>query len=221
MRVSIIFSKGPRWLTSKSASLPACVCTLLGLHRLRRRRVGACPRAHPALPTTYLNEPRWMVKDFHHNAPHTPVTGPTRPIFFNQDRLEHQLAVFLRPHLSQEDLDYLSLSFANVLVQLSSGEPLSPESYFRVVPTTYPIGLCNAAQVAEHAITSSPTWWIPWLDRFATSQLAVHRIPHTKFQSGKPPPLPASASWPAVLPSKASVMRNTPLAPTSTAAAST
>jgi hypothetical protein len=44
---------------------------------------------------------------------------------FDYERLACQLAVFLGPQPSQEDLHNLSFLFANVMTQLAGGEPLS------------------------------------------------------------------------------------------------
>jgi hypothetical protein len=48
---------------------------------------------------------------------------------FDFGRLEHQLTIYQGPHLSWEDLRALTFSFVNIMTQLTSGEPLSPDVF--------------------------------------------------------------------------------------------
>jgi len=71
---------------------------------------------------------------------------------FNYGRLELQLGAFLGPQPSREDLRRLTFSFANVMMQLAGGEPLSSEYLIRRAPTALPSGLRNAAETIGHPV---------------------------------------------------------------------
>jgi hypothetical protein len=71
---------------------------------------------------------------------------------FDYERLERQLDVFLGPRPSQEDLRYLSFSFANFMAQLARGELLSPGSVTRNAPIAFSFYLRNAARTIDHLI---------------------------------------------------------------------
>ena len=49
-----------------------------------------------------------------------------------------------------EDLRYLTFSFANVITQLTEGEPLSPKYLIQGAPAAFPFGLCNVARSIGH-----------------------------------------------------------------------
>ena len=53
--------------------------------------------------------------------------GSYHLLSFDYGRLDRQLGAFLGPRPSREDLRRLTSSFANVMTQLTGGEPLSPE----------------------------------------------------------------------------------------------
>ena len=71
---------------------------------------------------------------------------------FDYGRLKRQLGAFLGLRPSREDLCHLTFSFANVMVQLTGGEPLSPEYLIRSIPTALPFGLRNAAEIDGHLV---------------------------------------------------------------------
>ena len=56
---------------------------------------------------------------------HTPASD--QHLSLDCESMEHQLGAFLGPRPALEDLQRVLHSFANVVVQLSGGEPLSPE----------------------------------------------------------------------------------------------
>ena len=60
------------------------------------------------------------------------VPGSDRLLGFDYGRLERQLDVFLGPRPSREELRRLTFSFANAMMQLTRGEPLSPKHLNRV-----------------------------------------------------------------------------------------
>ena len=80
---------------------------------------------------------------------------------FDYGRLERQLGAFLGPRPSWEDLCRLTFSFANVMTQLTRGEPLSLEYLIRSTLTTLSVGLQNAAETIGHLVAQrtppSPT----------------------------------------------------------------
>jgi hypothetical protein len=78
---------------------------------------------------------------------------------FKFRRMEHQLAVYLGPHPSWEDLRALTFSFVNIVTQLASGEPLSSDVLTQGTSMAFPYGLRNVAQVIECHVArlSSPT----------------------------------------------------------------
>jgi hypothetical protein len=61
------------------------------------------------------------------NAPEDRTPGRDQHLDFDFGRLEHQLAVYLGPHPSWEDLCALTFSFVNIMTQLAGGETLSPD----------------------------------------------------------------------------------------------
>jgi hypothetical protein len=68
---------------------------------------------------------------------------------FDHERLGCQLHSFLGPRPTQEDLHQVHFLLANVRMQLSGGEPLSPKIVTGSAPMTFLFGLCNAAQDAQ------------------------------------------------------------------------
>jgi hypothetical protein len=83
------------------------------------------------------------------NAPEAHVSGRDRPLDFDFGRLEHQLAVYLGPHLSWEDPRALTFSFVNIMTQLAGREPLYPDILTQGALTAFRYGLRNAAQTVE------------------------------------------------------------------------
>jgi hypothetical protein len=49
------------------------------------------------------------------NASEAHVSGHDQPLDFNFEKLEHQLAIYLGPHPSWEDLRALTFSFINIM----------------------------------------------------------------------------------------------------------
>jgi hypothetical protein len=133
-------SPGFEWLATASAGSRAHTCARdPGLHRHHGGGAGAgLALAQPPL-TTSLDQ----------------------LLDFDFGRLEHQLAVFLGPHPSQEDLRNLTFSFVNVMPQLAGGEPLSSTYLTQNALTALPFGLRNAATVVDHHIAQCmrPLLW--------------------------------------------------------------
>jgi hypothetical protein len=65
---------------------------------------------------------------------------------FDFEKLVRQLAVYLGPYLSREDLRALTFSFANIMIQLVGWEPISPDVLAWDASAAYPFGLHNAAE---------------------------------------------------------------------------
>jgi hypothetical protein len=65
---------------------------------------------------------------------------------FDFKKLEHQLAVYLGPNPSREDLHALTFSFTNVITQLTGGEPISLDVLAQEALAAYPFSLRNAAE---------------------------------------------------------------------------
>ena len=86
------------------------------------------------------------------HAPEARAPRSDQLLDFDYGRLEHQLGVFLGPQLSRENLRHLTFLFANVMTQLTEGEPLSPEYLIRSAPIVLPFGLCNAAETIGHLV---------------------------------------------------------------------
>jgi hypothetical protein len=74
------------------------------------------------------------------------VSEDSGPLDFDYESLGSQLRVFLGPRSTQEDLHHVLFSLANVMAQLSKGEPLSPEIPTRGIPVRFPFGLCSTVE---------------------------------------------------------------------------
>jgi hypothetical protein len=85
------------------------------------------------------------LEDLQLRTPEVCAPGSDQLLDFDYERLERQLSVFLGTQLSQEDLRSLTFPFANVMMQLTGGEPLSPAYLTRSTPTAFPFRLRNAA----------------------------------------------------------------------------
>jgi hypothetical protein len=68
---------------------------------------------------------------------------------FDFGELEHQLAIYLGPHLPWEDLRALTFSFVNIMMQLIGREPLSPDVFSQGASMMFPYDLRNTAQIVE------------------------------------------------------------------------
>ena len=78
------------------------------------------------------------------------VPGSDRLLSFDYEGCEHQLDAFLGAQPSREVLCCLTFSFANAMMQLTIGEPLSPEHLTRGTPAMFPLSLRNAAGTVGH-----------------------------------------------------------------------
>ena len=85
-------------------------------------------------------------------APEAHVPGSDQLLGFDYGRLEHQLDAFLGPRPCQEDVRCLNFSFANVMMQLAGGEPLSPEYLTRDASAAFLFSLRNATRTVGHLV---------------------------------------------------------------------
>jgi hypothetical protein len=60
------------------------------------------------------------------SAPEACAPERDRALDFDFRKLEHQLAVYLGPRLSREDLRALAFSLVGIMRRLAGGKPLSP-----------------------------------------------------------------------------------------------
>ena len=84
--------------------------------------------------------------------PEARVPGSDQLLGFDYGRLERQLDAFLGPRPSREDVRCLTFFFANVMMQLAGGEPLSPEYLTQDAPTAFSFGPRNATRIVGHLV---------------------------------------------------------------------
>jgi hypothetical protein len=78
-------------------------------------------------PPTGLNAIVEALEELQLSAPEARALEHDQLLDFNFGRLEHQLTMYLGPHLSWEDLRAFT-SFVNIMTQLVGGEPLSSDT---------------------------------------------------------------------------------------------
>jgi hypothetical protein len=95
-------------------------------------------------PVTGLDAIAGALEELRLSAPKAHTPEHDQPLDFDFGRLEHQLAVYLGPHPSWEDRSALTFSFVNVVTELASREPLSPDVFTQSASTAFPYDLRNA-----------------------------------------------------------------------------
>jgi len=116
------------------------------------KEVAQAPAAVQPLHSTGLDAIVEALEELQLHAPEAHVPGSDRLLGFDYGRLERQLDAFLRPRPSREELRYLTFSFANAMMQLAGGEPLSLEHLTRGTPAAFPFGLRNATGAVGHLV---------------------------------------------------------------------
>ena len=110
------------------------------------------PTAVQPLHSAGLNAIVEALEELQLHAPEAHAPGSDQLFSFDYGRLERQLGTILGPRPSRQDLGSLTFSFANFMMQLAGGEPLSLEYPIESTPTALPFGLCHATETIGHLV---------------------------------------------------------------------
>jgi hypothetical protein len=131
----------------------------------------------PPLCTIDLDSVVEALEELQLRIPEAHATGSSRPFDSNHKGLQRQLSTFLGTQPTQDHLRCVLFSLANIMAQLSGGEPLSPEISVGNVPTTFSFDFRNTMEAirclaAPHIFLSPMDYEFMGLTEHASERFA-------------------------------------------------